>query len=47
MKRSEETIKKFPTGKIEILVEEFIVLNESDQIPFQISIDDDAQKSKD
>ena len=47
VKRSEETINKnLPTGEIEILVEEFIVLNQSDQIPFQISIDDDASEEQ-
>ncbi len=47
VKRTEETINKnLPTGEIEILVEEFIVLNQSDQIPFQISIDDDASEEQ-
>ena len=47
VKRSEETINEnLPTGEIEILVEEFIVLNQSDQIPFQISIDDDASEEQ-
>ena len=47
VKRSEETINKnLPTGEIEILVEEFIVLNQSDQIPFQISVDDDASEEQ-
>ena len=47
VKRSEETINKnLPTGEIEISVEEFIVLNQSDQIPFQISIDDDASEEQ-
>jgi len=47
VKRSEETINKnLPTGEIEISVKEFIVLNQSDQIPFQISIDDDASEEQ-
>ncbi len=47
VKRSVETINEnLPTGEIEILVEEFIVLNQSDQIPFQISIDDDASEEQ-
>ena len=47
VKRSEETINKnLPTGEIEISVEEFIVLNQSDQIPFQISVDDDASEEQ-
>jgi len=47
VKRSKETINvNLPTGEIEILVEEFIVLNQSDQIPFQISIDDDASEEQ-
>ena len=47
VKRTEETINEnLPTGEIEILVEEFIVLNQSDQIPFQISIDDDASEEQ-
>ena len=47
VKRSEETINEnLPTGEIEILVEDFIVLNQSDQIPFQISIDDDASEEQ-
>ncbi len=47
VKRSEETINKnLPTGEIEISVQEFIVLNQSDQIPFQISIDDDASEEQ-
>ncbi len=47
VKRSEETINKnLLTGEIEILVEDFEVLNQSDQIPFQISIDDDASEEQ-
>ncbi len=43
VKRSEETINKnLPTGEIEILVEDFTVINQSDQIPFQIAVDDDS-----
>ena len=41
--RSEDTVNKnLPTGDIEIIVEDFFVLNESDQIPFQIAVDDDS-----
>ncbi len=47
IKRSEETINKnFPTGEVEILVEDFIVLNQSDQIPFQIAVDDDSPEEQ-
>ena len=47
VKRSKETINEnLPTGEIEILVEEFMVLNQSDQIPFQISVDDDASEEQ-
>ena len=47
LKRSEETINKnLPTGEIEILVEDFMVLNQSDQIPFQISVDDDSPEEQ-
>ncbi len=47
VRRSKETINEnLPTGEIEILVEEFIVLNQSDQIPFQISVDDDASEEQ-
>ena len=43
VKRSEETINKnLPTGEIEISVENFSILNQSDQIPFQIAVDDDS-----
>ncbi len=43
VKRSEETINKnLPTGEIEISVENFSILNQSDQIPFQIAVDDDT-----
>ncbi len=47
VKRSEETINKsLPTGEIEILVEDFMILNKSDQIPFQISVDDDSPEEQ-
>jgi len=47
VRRSKETVNEnLPTGEIEILVEEFIVINQSDQIPFQISIDDDASEEQ-
>ncbi len=47
VKRSEETINKnLPTGEVEILVEEFIILNKSDQIPFQIAVEDDSPEEQ-
>ena len=43
MKRSDDTINKnLPTGDIEILSEKVEILNKSNQIPFQVSIDDDS-----
>ncbi len=47
IKRNEETINKnLPTGEVEILVEDFKVLNQSDQIPFQIAVDDDSPEEQ-
>ena len=43
VKRSSDTINKnLPTGEIEILSEKIEILNESEQIPFQVAIDDDS-----
>ena len=43
VKRSDETVNKnLPTGEIEILSNDIEILNESEQIPFQVAIDDDA-----
>ena len=43
VKRSLDTINKnLPTGEIEILSEKVEILNESEQIPFQVAIDDDS-----
>ncbi len=43
IERSSETINSsLLTGKIEVLVESFEILNEADQIPFQIALDDDS-----
>ncbi len=43
VKRSLETINKnLPTGEIEISSEKIEILNESEQIPFQVAIDDDS-----
>ncbi len=43
LKRSDDTINKnLPTGDIEILSETVEILNKSNQIPFQVSIDDDS-----
>ena len=47
VKRNEETINKnLPTGEVEILAEDFAVLNQSDQIPFQIAVDDDSPEEQ-
>ena len=47
VKRSQDTINKnLPTGDIEIMVQEFDVLNESEQIPFQIALDDDSPEEQ-
>ncbi len=43
IKRSEDTVNKnLPTGEIEVLSENIEILNESEQIPFQIAVDDDS-----
>ena len=43
VKRSTDTINKnLPTGEIEISSEKIEILNESEQIPFQVAIDDDS-----
>ena len=47
IQRNKETINKnLPTGEVEILVEDFTVLNQSDQIPFQIAVDDDSPEEQ-
>ncbi len=47
VKRSEDTINKnLSTGEIEISVEKFSILNESEQIPFQIAVDDDSPEDQ-
>ena len=43
IKRSKDTVNsKIPTGEIEIEVKKVEILNQSEQIPFQISVNDDA-----
>ena len=43
VKRSEDTINKnIPTGEIEVLSGQIEILNESEQIPFQVAMDDDS-----
>jgi aspartyl-tRNA synthetase len=43
VRRSEDTINKnLFTGEIEILSDKIEILNESEQIPFQVSVDDDS-----
>ena len=43
VKRSLDTINKnLPTGEIEILSEKIEILNESEQIPFQVATEDDS-----
>ena len=43
VKRSLDTVNKnLPTGEIEISSEKIEILNESEQIPFQVAIDDDS-----
>ena len=43
VKRSDDTVNNnLPTGEIEILSNDIEILNESEQIPFQVAIDDDA-----
>ena len=47
VRRSKETINEtLSTGLIEIVVENFSILNESEQIPFQIAINDDAPEEQ-
>ena len=47
VKRSQDTINKnLPTGEIEVSVKQFLILNKSDQIPFQIAIDDDSPEDQ-
>ena len=47
VKRDKETINKnLPTGEIEISVQEFQILNKSEQIPFQVAIDDDSPEDQ-
>ncbi len=44
--RTPETINpKIPTGEIEIVAEDMVVLGETEQIPFQITKDEDAPES--
>ena len=43
VKRSDETINNnLPTGEVEISVEEFLIINKSEQIPFQVAVTDDS-----
>ncbi|MAI28971.1 MAG: aspartate--tRNA ligase [Rickettsiales bacterium] len=43
VKRSLDTINKnLPTGEIEILSDKIEILNESEQIPFQVAVEDDS-----
>mgnify|MGYP001384559539 FL=1 len=43
LKRSDDTINpSLPTGEIEVLSNEIIILNDSHQIPFQVAINDDS-----
>ena len=43
LKRSDDTINpNLPTGEIEVLSNEIIILNDSHQIPFQVAINDDS-----
>ncbi|MFL2661327.1 MAG: aspartate--tRNA ligase [Alphaproteobacteria bacterium] len=47
VKRSKDTVNKgLSTGLIEIVVDNFTILNESEQIPFQIAINDDAPEEQ-
>ncbi len=47
VKRSQDTVNKnLPTGEIEIVIKDFLVLNQSDQIPFQIAVDDDSPEEQ-
>ena len=43
VKRSDETINdNISTGQIEVIADEIEILNESQQIPFQVAIEDDS-----
>ena len=43
VKRSTDTVNKnLPTGEIEISSDKIEILNESEQIPFQVAIEDDS-----
>ena len=43
LKRSDDTINpNLPTGEIEVLSNEILILNDSHQIPFQVAINDDS-----
>ena len=43
VKRSDETINdNISTGQIEVMADEIEILNESQQIPFQVAIEDDS-----
>ena len=43
LKRSDDTTNpNLPTGEIEVLSNEIIILNDSNQIPFQVAINDDS-----
>ncbi len=47
VRRSEDTVNtNLPTGEIEIVVEDFSILNKSEQIPFQIAVDDDSPEEQ-
>ncbi len=47
VKRDKETINKnLPTGEIEISVQEFLILNKSEQIPFQVATEDDSPEDQ-
>ena len=47
VKRDKETINKnLPTGEIEISVQEFQILNKSEQIPFQVATNDDSPEDQ-
>ena len=43
IRRSDDTINKsLPTGEIEVLATNIEILSESEQIPFQVAVDDDS-----
>ena len=43
IRRSDDTINKsLPTGEIEVLSTNIEILSESEQIPFQVAVDDDS-----